>query len=74
MERRASGCGEEMEVGISSRNLVLKEPDGVRGGVARRRHRVHRGGISFCSYLFKVNFMLKYNIHTERVHVLSGTA
>lgn len=60
MEREVGGCGEEKEVGISSRNLVLKEPNGVRGGVARRRHRVQRGGISFCSYLFKVNFILKY--------------
>lgn len=69
--RRVGGFGEEMEVDTSSRNLALKEPNRVRGRVARKRLGVHRGVISFCSYLFKVNFILKYNIHTERVHVLT---
>lgn len=33
----------------SSRNLALKEPNRVRGGVAGKRLGVHRGVISFYS-------------------------
>lgn len=62
-------CGEEMEVDISLSSETW--PKRMKGGVTRKRLGVHRGVISFCSYLFKANFILKYNIHTESIHVLS---
>lgn len=59
MGRGVGGCGEEVEVDIFLRNLVLKGLNRVRGGVVRKRFRVYRGVVFFWSYLFKVIFILK---------------
>lgn len=50
------------------RKLVSERLKAGGGGLLEKKNRSTEGLISFCSYLFKVNLILKYNMHTERAH------